>query len=391
MNLQTTNTQGVQPLFQPALNRHILLAAKPSLVHQQFGQKATLTKGQGKTVTWDKMTPLPKASVPLVEGVTPNGRAVNISRITEVPKQYGDYVATSDQFDFFAIDPDPKVLRLNELLANQAGQTLDGLTADVLATGTNVQFVGGKIERASLTDADVLTVDEVKKAVRTLKGNNAPKINGDYICIIHTDIAHDLTNDPDWKNPHTYADTKELYEGEIGKLWGVRFVETTEAKVFRGNNFADKYPELTIYSVKDTKITLGEELSSEDAADISGEIVIDGVTYTVSSATAGASGEAYLTVTEKIETLAEPGMKIYPKGGNANNNPVYSTLILGADAYGVTPEKSNLTTIVKALGSAGSADPLDQRATMGWKAFHLARILENLYMVRIESSASRWA
>ena len=110
LNLNKTTGSLVQPLFQPVLNRHILVAAKKNLVHQQFGQIAQIPKGKGKVVSWDKLSPLPKAKTPLVEGVTPDGRAIHISRITAVPTQHGDYIATTDEFDFFAHDPDPRVL-----------------------------------------------------------------------------------------------------------------------------------------------------------------------------------------------------------------------------------------------------------------------------------------
>ena len=69
---------------------------------------------------------------------------------------------------------------------------------------------------------------------------------------------------------------------------------------------------------------------------------------------------------------------------------VYSTLILGDDAYGVTEiTGGGLQHIVKQLGSSGSADPLDQRATCGWKATKTAEILVPQYMVRIETTATK--
>ena len=116
MNLNLSTGTLVQPLFQPILNRHILKSAKPALVHQQFGRKVSVPKGKGKAIAFDKLNRLPKAKTALVEGVTPNGKAISVSRITAIPKQYGDYVATTDEFDFFAHDPSPRVLEINEAL-----------------------------------------------------------------------------------------------------------------------------------------------------------------------------------------------------------------------------------------------------------------------------------
>lgn len=391
MNLQKTTSQGASPLFAPVLNRHILSEAKPNLVHQQFGQRVSVPKGQGKSVSWDKLSPLPKAKKPLEEGVTPKGSSIQVTRVNAIPEQYGDYITTTDEFNFYSYDPSPKVLKLNETLANAAAKTLDSLTADAIACGTNVQYAGGKSTRNALTEDDLLTVEEVRKAVRTLKGNNVPKIKGKYVAIVHTDIAHDLMSDPDWRYPHQYVDTKEIYEGEIGELYGVKFVETSEGKTFGGEPFDEYLDTLQIYGVSEDNKTVNiyEDITEEAAEAIVGRNVLIGDRkYTVASAGAGENGSAYITFNEKV-TGAEAGVTIFPGEGTASGKKVYATFVLGADAYGVTSLEGNMETFVKPLGSAGSADPLNQRATIGWKAHHLAKILQNLNMVRIESVSSR--
>lgn len=397
LNMNLTTSAGVQPLYQPVLNRHLLTVAKPNLVHHQFGQKAPLPKGKGKIVAWDKMSPLPKATTPLTEGITPKGTAINLSRKVATPEQYGAYVSTSDQFDFFTPNPSPKVLYINEQLGINAGETLDALTAMELSTGTNVQYPNGKTARAQLDDNDIMTVDLIREAVRTLKGNKAQKINGDFVCIVHTDVAHDLMSDPKWRNPHEYSDPKNLYNGEIGKLYGVRFVESADAIMFNGEKFADKYDELSVVKVDGADIYIYEELSDAEAAQLAGrKIIVNGLVYSVSTAMAGKmGGDSYdscarLTCSEDIDASVVVDMKIYPGEGTANGKPVYSTLVLGANAYGVTDPKSTIESITKALGSAGTADPLNQRSSMGWKAYHLAKILVDMYMVRIETISTRY-
>ena len=85
-------------------------------------------------------------------------------------------------------------------------------------------------------------------------------------------------------------------------------------------------------------------------------------------------------------TAPPPSGTVTPK---ASARDVYSTLILGADAYGVTEiTGGGLQHIVKQLGSAGTADPLDQRATAGWKATKVAERLVEAYMVRIETCST---
>jgi N4-gp56 family major capsid protein len=281
--------------------------AVPKLVHDQFGQKHPIPKNGGKTIEFRKYSPLPKLTTPITEGVTPDGQSLNVSVVEATVAQYGGYITLSDVLMLTAIDNN--LVQATKLLGAQAGATLDTITREVLNGGTNVIFSGGKSARTALDATSLLTVEDVKKAVRLLKNQNAEKINGSWIGIIHPDIAYDLTNDPNWKDVKTYSDPDDWYEGEIGKIFGVRFVETTEAK-------------------------------------------------------------------------------IWAKAGS-DNRAVYSTLILGDNAYGVTEVSGGgLEHIVKQLGSAGTGDPLDQRATAGWKATKVAERLVENYMVRIESAST---
>ena len=286
------------------------------------------------------------------------------------------------------------MLKLNETLANSAARTLDSLTADVLASGTNVQYPNGKLSRDSLTEEDILTVKEIKKAVRTLKGNNAPKINNKYVAIIHTDIAHDLTSDDEWRWPHQYVDTEEIYEGEIGELYGVKFVETTEAKIFRGLPLLPGVSEsMQIWDVSEDRKTIHvyEPITEDNGQQLQQSCVIIGESaYEIASVIPGENGNGAIVLEKAAPEIAKTDYVMYPIGGSLEGKPVYSTLVLGADAYGVTSLKDNLETIVKSLGSAGTADPLNQRSTLGGKAHYLAKILEVMNMVRIETVSTRY-
>ena len=86
---------------------------------------------------------------------------------------------------------------------------------------------------------------------------------------------------------------------------------------------------------------------------------------------------------------ATDGEVITPGEAGAGGYCVYSTLVLGENAYGVTEVTGGgLQHIVKQLGSSGTADPLNQRATVGWKAIKVAEILVDAFMVRVESSST---
>ena len=388
LNLNTTTSNGMSPLMESILNRYVLEANKTRRKYTKFGQRVDIPKGKAKTVAFDKLSPLPKATTPLTEGVTPKGAAINITRVKGEPEQFGNYVSYTDQLDFFANDPSPEVLKYAELLTENQLETFEHLDAMELASGLNVFYAGDAESRSELTD--VLTVKDVRRAVTSLKRNKVQPADGtDYIAFIHPDVVYNIYNDEEWRQPHTYRDTKQLYDGEIGRLFGVRFIEDPDAYVFRGEPFADKYDELSVAKVDGNKIYIAETLETSDAAAISNKPVwIDNRKYTIASATAGENGEAYLTMSENLTgKMVVSDMKIYPGEGGLNGKPVYSTVIIGKNAFGTAGDKT-AEIINKSLGSAGTSDPLNQRGTVGWKSYRFFKILEQTKMLRIESLAN---
>lgn len=68
---------------------------------------------------------------------------------------------------------------------------------------------------------------------------------------------------------------------------------------------------------------------------------------------------------------------------------VYGTLIFGQNAYAQSRISGEaLKNIVKPLGSAGTADPLDQRTTSGWKATYVAAVLNANFIIVIYHAVS---
>ena len=389
--MNTTASSGMSPLMEAVLNRYVLERNKQARKYTRFGQQVDIPRGKTKTIAFDKLSPLPKATQPLTEGVTPTGSAVHITRVKGEPEQFGNYVSYTDQLDFFAHDPSPEVLKYADLLTENQLETFEHLDAMELASGLNVFYTGTAASRSAV--ADELTVKDVRRAVTSLKRNKVQPADGkDYIAFIHPDVVFDIWSDDEWRQPHTYADTKQLYDGEIGRLFGVRFIEDPDAWVFRGTPFADKYDELTVVKTDGTKIYIAETIASGDVADFAGrKIWINNTSYTLAStgAAAGSNGSAYLIATASVTgKLIEPDMKIYPgDGGNSSGKPVYSTIILGKDAFGTSGDRT-VHLINKSLGSAGTGDPLNQRGTVGWKGYRFTKILEQTKMVRIESVAS---
>lgn len=311
VNATTSASTGndLSPEMKTFYRKALIELAGPVLVHDQFGQKQPIPQGSGKTVEFRKYTPLEKATTALTEGVTPDGNKLDVKALVATVEQYGDYILITDVLKLTAIDNN--VVQATELIAEQAARTLDTVTREIVNGGTNVQYAAGEVtSRSSITKTHKISVDAIYRAVRFLKTQNAMKFeDGCYVGVVHPDVSYDLQRQEEFIDIQKYKNPERLYNGEIGKIAGVRFVETTEAKVF---------------------------------------------------AAAGASG---------ID--------------------VYSTMIFGKNAYGVTSvEGGGLEHIVKALGSGGTADPLNQRATVGWKALKTAVRLVEQYMIRLETAST---
>ena len=308
--VQTTLLGDLSAEMKTFYDMTLIDEASAALVHDQFGQKRPIPKNGGKTIEFRKFAPLAKATTPLTEGVTPDGKSLAVSTITATVSQYGDYITQSDVLELTAIDN--TIVEATKLLGRQAGVTLDTVVRNVLQSGANVTYcpkvasTGAETavtSRSGLDNTCQLTVKVLQQVVAKLRGQNAPTINGKYVAIIHPYVAYDLMRDPEWIDAHKYTNAGNLYEGEIGEIAGIRFVQTTEAKIYA--------------------------------------------------------------------------------------NGVFGTLVFGDGAYGVTEiSGGGLQTIVKQKGSAGTADPLDQRSSVGWKAIKTAELLIPQYLVRVESKSA---
>ena len=244
-NTQTTllNTSGndLSPEMKTYYEKRLIDLAEPKLVHDQFGDKYPIPKRGGKTIEFRKYDSLPKALTPLTEGVTPDGQALNVTAMTATISQYGGYIQLSDLLDLTAIDNN--VVQATKLLGSQAGRTLDTITRDILAGGTNVIYApkvaaDGKetavTTRTGLDATAKINVDMIFRATAQLEAMNADPIDDSFVGIIHPYVAYDLMRHPEWIDAHKYATPDNIYAGEIGKIANVRFVKTTEAKIWTG-------------------------------------------------------------------------------------------------------------------------------------------------------------
>lgn len=406
--VQTTglNTPGndISPEMKEFYKTQLLREAGPNLVHEQFAKHVPMPANNGDQASFRRFSNFKKATTPLKEGVTPEGSAVNVRQIHATVRQYGDYTAISDFLQLTAVDN--MVVEITDKHAANMGLSIDTVARNEIHTCPNV-FYAPKIDedgketevklRSELNRNCKLTPKLVARVAAFLKGVNAPKIDNAYTWIMHPYAEYDLlTNHEKWVDVVKYKDSQKVYQGEIGMLYGVRFVITSEAKIHKGApltkdagnltaaaELAESNSEGTSTLNVSEAIKEGDRIlsASEDAPVL---LNVDGTEFECIGATAGSAGTAKLTIQRPHATIGS-GKTVYPGGAGENNEPVFANICFGKDAYGdIEIDGESAHVIVKPKGSGGTADPLDQRSTIGWKAAYAAKVLMEDYIVRIE-------
>ncbi len=324
----TTTTQ-IPPAVPNFFSRMLLERARPNLHHQKVAQTRRFARRQGNTMVFRRFEDLALATAALGEGVTPTGQELSKTDITATLQQHGNYVPVSDVVDYTVESP---VLReAVTLLSENAADTLDVLHRDVYAAGTNVLYGGTATSRAELLGTShKVTTALLDRIVRFLMAQNAKPF------------------------------TTKVRGGDREATSGLR-------------------PSFWAIIDEDVLFTL-ENLQGYKSIEEYG------------SGTALMMGEVgtYKNLRFLCSTLA----KSFAGGGGAANGDVKKTgadadvhtiLCFGRNAVGTVPlEGVNTRAIIKPLGSAGTADPLNQRATVGWKYMGARVRLNENFMVRAE-------
>ena len=241
----------LSPELKDFYDTELLENARVELFYAQFAKRQPLPAKHGGKVEWRKWNTFERAKK-LQEGVIPTGQKFGITSLTGSIDQYGTYTSISDKLELRAYDD--VILGATEEMGASAAETQEVLIRDALLVNTNVLYcdnitvaTGAKVGtptaanlmEATETTMALLTPKMVNKAVTILKKNRVPRINGRYYAIVHPSVAHDLRESEGWIEAHKYAAPEELFNGEIGELHGVRFIENTFAPVLGGDNTPD--------------------------------------------------------------------------------------------------------------------------------------------------------
>jgi len=226
----SSTTTGLSDLMSTYYDKKFLERAEETQVYDIGATVKKLALNMGKTVKWNRMSPLAKATTPLTEATNPSAVDMTTTAVTAAVAEYGNWTKVGTLFALTSIDVDLK--EHVEVHGQNAGETIDELIANELDGGGTDQFAGGNTAITDMIATDIITGAEIRKAVRTLFLAKALKFeNNHYRAIIPASCTYDLRADSEWLDAHRYTDAENIRNGLIGRLHGVEFFETNNEVV----------------------------------------------------------------------------------------------------------------------------------------------------------------
>ena len=251
-----TTTSSLSGLMKTFYDRMLLERLVPQFRYDQFATKKNLPRNEGKIILWNRLTNL-GSGYPLTELDVPGISAMSASQVSATLNQLGNLLGISDLFNMTSISK--PVTDAIELLSDSAALAIDsfykeeigfgsaastGVVAAASVTYPSARTMGfpllsnSVINAASWTKVPLalnefstaICIDRLRTAVTHLRNMNArPFDDGYYVGIIHPTMADKLMQDTNWASWNQYTNPNAMYKGEIGKVMGIRFVDSTNA------------------------------------------------------------------------------------------------------------------------------------------------------------------
>jgi N4-gp56 family major capsid protein len=326
----TTSSDATQSIF----NTLLLVRGTYALIHQLPVKKYNLNRRSGKTMIWRRYDALSLATVALQEGTNPAGRAKTKTDVAATIAPYGDFIEDSDMV--IDTQPDPHTTENVELLGQQMGETFDALYRDLLADATNIVYANGT---STVTVTEIIDRNDLDRAYRLLRVNKARPFS-----------------------PMIMAGQNIGTGPVMPSYWGL----------------CDERMAFDIRHVDGFLLT--SEYGSKNSGVLAGEFGADknGIRFLSSPNGYWLPGATGVTATD-VNGLKKTSTFV----------DVYSLFIVGMEAVGgVNLANGNGGIIRKGLGSAGTADALNMRATVGWKKFDARKILNQNFLVEVQAGVS---
>jgi len=334
--MPTTIFSTMEATDQTYYDKSLLERAQPELVYAEFGQDRPLKTRSTNKISFRRWEALAVATTALTEGITPVGSSLSKTDISATISQYGDFVTVSDVLEWTSRD---EVLNeAADVLGEQAGQTIDQICRDILVAGTSVFCLTDSSGASDTTRTNVdglINAVAINKALRLLQNNNAKYF---------TKLI----------KPGTGVGSSAI----LPAFWAVVSPWT----------FYDLRGVTGFVSVKDYPAQ--QEVMKQEV---------------------GSYREMRCVMTTHGKMFADAGANVASghKTTGTVKEDVFATIIVGMNAYGKIPLTGHaMEMITKPLGSGGTEDPLNQRATAGWKAAQTFKILNDSFMTRLEHGAT---
>lgn len=220
--------------LQTWLDRQVLENFEPNLYFYKMGKKPVMPTGYN-TLAFTKPSKLTVSdtTATLTEWVTPTEQAFTYTTINVTPKQYWLYVTISDMLrDASAVNVIGDVAKE---VGNNMARIIDSSIQWVIANGSNVLYAWTATDRASIWASDKMVWTDLAKISTTLEARNARKFDWWYVAIMHPNVYHSLKTD--WTtggfiDSSKYATPENIFKWEVGMLWGIRIVVSSNVKTF---------------------------------------------------------------------------------------------------------------------------------------------------------------
>ena len=327
-----TDLSSSPDVTQAYFQKKLLTRARYRNFHARWAAESELPTRSGKTVVMRRYLHLALATSPLTEGVPPAGKTPSLDDFSATVVQHGDFVAMSDYAQW--TQQDPILQHWTMLLGEQEGYSLDSVDRDTAVAGTTVIYANGSA-RNTLTE--IVDFNDLDRAIRTLGNNGAGKLlSGNQ----ENDSVNSHPTMPAWPAV-TLPDVIFDLQNISGYKWASEYRGAAEGETGR-------YKQIAFFEAPDPS-------------------------------SLGAGGKKFASGGGASTTIKN----------TAGTADVYTILIFGENGFTKVPLVGKTSSFyAKPLGSAGTADPLEQVATIGWKtATARLRTNEN-WLCRIECGAS---
>ena len=267
------SANALSPAIQTIWSKEILFQAMPVLRFEQFAVKKTeLGVQPGLTINFMRYNNLEvdEEASELKEAKRMDPVALSASQIQITVKEHGKAVAVTELLLNASFDD--VMASSSRLLGRHMATSMDTQARNTLyqnampfgggaavppevVFGRTVEATRGSIspyDPGELGDASApgfMSPATVKDAVEILAGKNIPRLGDTYVCFVHPSQSRSLRDWPEFIEVTKYASPGNFMLGEIGRIYDVVFIETTQVQ--QGLDFAEINPDAGVSASAD--------------------------------------------------------------------------------------------------------------------------------------------